>query len=77
MRQGREPFGSGALVFLQEAEPVHALLSELRTLPAEIKQKMWLYHYADCWNDEAYGFVPDEFAGFAQPATRYTLFAKA
>lgn len=59
----------------EEAAPVHALLSELRTLPAEIKQKTWLYHYADCWDDGAYDFVYDEFAGFTMPATRYRLFA--
>ncbi len=57
-----------------EADPVHALLSELRTLPVEIKQKMRLYHYADFWDCGDYGFVDEEFAGFAMPALRYTLF---
>lgn len=54
---------------------VHALLSELRILPETIRSKMWLYHYGDQWDDPAYAFVADDFAGFVQPQTRYTLFA--
>lgn len=56
-------------------EPVHALLSELRTLPVGVKQKMRLYHYADSWDCGDFDFVAGEFAGFAQPARRYVLFS--
>lgn len=56
-----------------QAEPVHALLSELRTLPEAIRRKMYLYHYGDDWDSEAFADVPRQFAGFAQPATRYVL----
>ena len=53
---------------------VHALLSELRTLPKETRKKTYLYHYGDAWNSGAYDFVADEFAGFAHPQERYLLF---
>lgn len=53
---------------------VHATLSELRTLPEEVRQKTYLYHYGDCWDHEQYAFVARDFAGFAQPHHRYTLF---
>lgn len=56
-----------------EPDPVHTLLSELRTLPAAIRQKTWLYHYDDTWKDPAFEFVAREFAGFATPQRRYTL----
>ncbi len=41
---------------------VHAHYSELKLLPAELKKKMWLYHYAgdflpDCKKDGFAGFV--------------------
>ncbi|RYF46419.1 MAG: MBL fold metallo-hydrolase [Cytophagaceae bacterium] len=44
---------------------VHATYEELRTLPSDLKQKMWLTHYGDNFDQ----FVPQqhEFAGFAQP----------
>lgn len=57
-----------------QPDPVHALLSELRTLPAAIRKKTVLYHYDDNWDDPAFRFVADEFAGFATPRTRYVLF---
>lgn len=56
-------------------EPVHTLLSQLRTLPAEVREKIILYHYGDAWDGGAYAFVADEFEGFALPHHRYTLFA--
>ncbi len=56
------------------ADPVHATLSQLRTLPAEVRGKTYLYHYGDTWTDEAYAFVAGEFAGFARPGQRYVLF---
>lgn len=55
-------------------DPVHAMLSELRTLPKDVRRKTILYHFGDRWDDEAYAFVADEFAGFAQPRHRYRLF---
>lgn len=56
-----------------QPQPVHALLSEMRTLPEKIRKKTYLYHYSDAWNDPKYDFVADEFAGFARPFHRYTL----
>ncbi len=57
-----------------QPEPVHATLSELRTLPEPVRKKTVLYHYGDTWDDQAYDFVEREFAGFATPQHRYTLF---
>jgi ribonuclease BN (tRNA processing enzyme) len=57
-----------------QSDPVHALLSELRTLPMTIRKKTILYHFNDNWDDSAFRFVADEFAGFAIPGTRYELF---
>jgi len=59
---------------LDEPNPVHALLSELRTLPEPIRKKMWLYHYSDEWDTGPYETVSKEFAGFALPGRRYLLF---
>ena len=59
---------------VETTDPVHALLSELRTLPESIRTKTYLYHYGDTWDDPAYAFVQQEFAGFAQPQRRYVLF---
>ncbi len=55
-------------------EPVHALLSELRALPGDIRKKTILFHYDDQWDAPAYAFVNEEFAGFARPQERYVLF---
>ena len=57
-----------------QVEPVHATLSQLRTLPEDVRKKTILYHYGDRWDDDAHSFVADEFAGFAQPHQRYVLF---
>ncbi|NOS99928.1 MAG: MBL fold metallo-hydrolase [Phycisphaerales bacterium] len=54
--------------------PVHALLSELRTMPRDIKKRAVLYHYGDDWDHPQFAFVADEFAGFAKPHHRYVLF---
>jgi ribonuclease BN (tRNA processing enzyme) len=55
------------------ADAVHAPLAELRALPASVRAKMLLYHYADNWDDPRFAFVSEEFAGFAQPRVRYVL----
>ncbi|GAB1429971.1 hypothetical protein MASR2M18_08040 [Ignavibacteria bacterium] len=47
--------------------PVHASLSELRGLPADIKKKMFLMHYSDDWRN----FPVDDFAGYARQGERY------
>ena len=59
---------------VDQPDPVHALLSELRTLPSDIRKKTVLYHYADDWDSGRYDFVDKEFLGFAVPQTRYVLF---
>ncbi len=56
-----------------QADPVHPLLSEMRTLPADIKKKTILYHYGDDWDSGPFDFVQDEFAGFAVPQRRYVI----
>lgn len=44
---------------------VHATYDEVKTLPADLKKKMWLTHYGDSFKD----FKPaaDGFLGFAEP----------
>jgi ribonuclease BN (tRNA processing enzyme) len=80
-----DPDGLGALmarakrcfheVQLEEQDdPVHATLSQLRTLPPDTRRKTFLYHYGDRWDDPGYAFVPREFAGLASPRLRYILF---
>ncbi|GMV95754.1 MAG: MBL fold metallo-hydrolase [Phycisphaerae bacterium] len=56
-----------------QPDPVHALLSHMRTLPEAIRKKTWLYHYGDDWDSGAYGDVPRQFAGFAEAGKRYHL----
>lgn len=46
---------------------VHAPLNDLKTLPAEIKAKMWLMHYADNWQSQEI----KDFAGWTQQGVRY------
>lgn len=55
-------------------DPVHPLITELRTMPDEVKKKTVLYHYGDDWDCGDFDFVATEFAGFAQPQRRYVLF---
>lgn len=57
-----------------QPEPVHALLSELRSLPTDIRRKTHLYHYGDDWDSGPFDFVQQEFAGFVEPQRRYILF---
>lgn len=58
----------------EQPQPVHALISEMRTLPEALRRKIWLYHYGDDWDSGPFADVPDTFAGFAEPGKRYRLF---
>lgn len=58
----------------EEPNPVHSLMSEVRTLPEAVRRKTWLYHYGDDFDSGRFDFVSDEFAGFTIPQQRYTLF---
>ncbi len=58
---------------VDQPDPVHALLSELRTLPEPIRRKTLLYHYGDDWDAGPFDDIPDNFAGFAVPARRYRI----
>ena len=62
------------VLLVDQPDPVHPLIGELRTLPPEIKAKTILYHYGDEWDTGPFDFVNDEFAGFATPQKRYVLF---
>ena len=57
----------------EQPHPVHALLSEMRTLPEPVRRKTWIYHYGDDWDSGAYADIPSEFAGFAEAGKRYLL----
>jgi ribonuclease BN (tRNA processing enzyme) len=59
---------------IDQPHPVHTLLSQLRTIPADVKSKLWLYHYGDDWDSGAYDDAAIEFAGFAEQHKRYVLF---
>ncbi|UCG33171.1 MAG: MBL fold metallo-hydrolase [Phycisphaerales bacterium] len=59
---------------IEQKDPVHSLLSDLRTMPAEIKKKTCLYHYGDNWDEGPFDFVEDEFAGFVRQQERMVLF---
>jgi ribonuclease BN (tRNA processing enzyme) len=56
------------------AESIHTTLSQLRTLPAELRRKMILYHFPDAFDDRVQAGVEAEFKAVARPFTRYTLF---
>ncbi len=49
------------------SNPVHASIEDLRTLPASIKEKMFLVHYGDAFAEHSV----EEFKGFAQKGMRY------
>ena len=49
---------------------VHAHYQQLRTLPAEIKSKMWLIHYSD---SSSFAIFFDSFAGFIEVGQRLSL----
>ena len=57
----------------EQENPVHALLSELKTLPQDVRKKTLLYHYGDDWDAGPYDDVPEAFAGFAEPGKRYKI----
>ena len=52
---------------------VHASLEELTGLPADIKKKLYLVHYADTWRSYENKISEAGFAGFAMPNTYYTF----
>lgn len=58
----------------EQPDPVHALLSQLRTMPADVKAKTWLYHYGDEWDSSEFASVNREFCGFAEQHKRYVIF---
>ena len=49
--------------------PVHASIDELRTLPAEIRQKLYLMHYQDNWQK----YDVSDFAGLIQRGYIYSF----
>jgi ribonuclease BN (tRNA processing enzyme) len=78
-REGLEVLMQSASILFHEVQlddepqPVHTLLSELRTLPEDLRRRMYLYHYADHWDDPKWSGVTLDFAGFAEPRKRYVL----
>jgi ribonuclease BN (tRNA processing enzyme) len=56
---------------IEQPEPVHTLLSELRTMPEAVRARTWLYHCSDDWDHQKYEEVGREFAGFAEAQRRY------
>ncbi len=52
---------------------VHASLEELKQLPPEIKQKMYLTHYGDNWEDFTDKVAEYGFAGLAQQHMHYVF----
>jgi hypothetical protein len=58
-----------------QPDAVHATLSECRSLPTSIKEKTYLYHYGDNYDDKALAGPLSEFKGLAKPHHRYHLFA--
>lgn len=58
----------------EQSEPVHALISEMRTLPKSVREKTYLYHLGDEWDSGRFEDVPEQFAGFAEPQKRYVIF---
>jgi ribonuclease BN (tRNA processing enzyme) len=57
-----------------QPDPVHALLSELREMPEDVRQKTYLYHFDDTWDEPRFDCVREEFAGFVVPHARYVVF---
>lgn len=47
--------------------PVHSSIIEMRTLPPEIKKKIYLMHYSDNWKEQNIS----DFAGFVKAGYRY------
>jgi ribonuclease BN (tRNA processing enzyme) len=73
-KMGRAKLCFHEVQLVEQPDPVHALISEMRTLPADVKAKTFLYHYGDTWDSGPFEFVNHEFAGFAEPQRRYVLF---
>ena len=57
-----------------EPNPVHALISEVRTLPEAIRRKTYLYHFGDDCDSGPFDDVRETFAGFTVPFHRYRIF---
>lgn len=58
---------------IDEPNPVHALIGDLRTLPEAVRRKTHLYHYGDDWDSGPFDDVNEMFAGFARPFHRYRV----
>jgi hypothetical protein len=58
---------------LDQPDPVHALIGDLRTLPEAIRRKTWLYHYGDDWDAGPFDDVSESFRGFVEPWKRYVI----
>lgn len=71
MEQARVCFHDTQL--FHEANPVHTLISDLRTLPEAIRRKTYLYHYGDDWDSGPFDDVNEMFAGWAVPGHRYRV----
>jgi len=56
-----------------QPDPVHPLMSELRTMPEGVRRKTWLYHYDDKWDSGPFDDIADSFAGFATAGRRYVV----
>ena len=54
-------------------DPVHALISELRTMPESIRRKTHLYHYSDAWQQPEHQAAAADFAGFVEQHRRYDV----
>jgi ribonuclease BN (tRNA processing enzyme) len=57
-----------------QQDPVHATLSEMRTLPEDVRKKTLLYHFGDNFDDKALQPAFAEFKGMVRPQERYKLF---
>lgn len=58
-----------------QPDSVHATLSECRSLPPSIREKTYLYHYGDNYDDKALAPAFPEFKGLAVPYKRYPIFS--
>ncbi|GMV83133.1 MAG: hypothetical protein AMXMBFR7_43170 [Planctomycetota bacterium] len=55
-------------------DPVHAWIEDLKTLPEEIRRKMYLYHYGDGFDNPSLQPSIAQFKGLTQAHQRYALF---
>lgn len=72
MEDGRIAFHEVQLTASEN--PVHSLLSELRTIDPKVRGKMHLYHFEDRVSFGDRAIAEHEFAGFCKSHCRYTLF---